>query len=408
MKPNSTKSQITMLMIIGLVLFIAISLVLYLSKYAIKKQSKQNTDEAQYDVLETQPIKEFVAKCLDKLSKDAIILLGKQGGYIYTSQGGTLVDYRYTDEGIFFVKPKDNNGNTVNVVYDILPPRFIVSDFSSIVPQYPWEKFPEDSNDLTKEKFDGYFGINEIPPLNSSGGPHSIKTQIETFVDNNMASCADFSVFKKQDLDVVMNPAKTSVIIGASDVTIKSKIHISITNPKTNQFAEVDDFSTNVNIRLKDIYFFTKELIDKDVGDIKFNISDIKNNKDGLKVQLIQNVYSNDDLIIVTDEKSLIYGKPFEYVFARKNRAPALYYITKNVLEFPPDYEIKESDLLQGQELKAEDPDEDSYTFSIYLGEFSKNPAIFPITLKQEQIKFRVEVSDDKLLDYQIITVNRI
>ena len=119
-----------------------------------------------------------------------------------------------------------------------------------------------------------------------------------------------------------------------------------------------------------------------------------------MNIKLIENVFSNDDLLIVTDEKSLILGKPFEYVFARRNRAPALYYIRKTALQFPQGYEIKKEDLLQNSQLKAEEPDEDNYTFTI-------TPQL-PKILNIPQIKFKVEVSDGQLLDYQIVTVNRI
>lgn len=395
------KSQITMLMIVGLALFIIVSLVLYLSKSAVKKQSQQNIKKTQETAIDTQPIKDFVTKCLDKLAKDATVLLGRQGGYIYSSQGGTLVDYSNTDEGLFFVKY-----NNLNVAYNILPPKFAAPPYSSDIPAYPWQTFPYKTATSNAEIFEGFFGIDNIPPLNSSEGPNSMQTQIETFIDNNMAGCTDFSIFKKQGFDIVMNPIKTSVVIGSSDISIKSKIPITITNTATNEFAEISDLSTNVNIRLRDVYSFTKELINNDIKNIKFDIANANNSKDSIGIKLIKNIFSDDarkinaDLIIVTDAKSAISGKSYEYIFSRKNRAPALYYVRKNVLEFPQDYEINETDLLQNSQLKAEDPDEDNVTFSIA-------PQL-PRILNVPQIKFRVEANDGKLSDYQLIIVNRI
>ena len=73
MAAKSLKSQVTMLMIVGLTLFIIVSLVLYLSKSTIKKQSQQGIKQTQETAIEIQPVKEFVAKCLDKLAKDAIV-----------------------------------------------------------------------------------------------------------------------------------------------------------------------------------------------------------------------------------------------------------------------------------------------------------------------------------------------
>ena len=395
MNAKSLKSQVTMLMIVGLVLFIIVSLVLYLSKSAVKKQSQQNIKRIQETAIDTYSIKEFVQKCIDKLAKDAIVLLGKQGGYIYASQGGTLVDYADTDEGLFFVKH-----NNLKVAYNILPPKFAAPPYLSDTPDYPWLTFPYKTPISNAEIFEGFFGISNIPPLNSSEGPNSIQTQIETFIDNNMPSCADFSIFEKQGFEISMESAKTSVIIGSSDIAIKSKLPIIITNAATKEITQLNDFSTSINIRLRDAYFFVKELIGNDIKNIKFDIGDKKNNKDFINIQIIKNKFSNDDLIIITDEELLINGAPYEYTFSRRNRAPALYYIRKSTLSFQHGYIINQTDLLQNSQLKAEDPDEDNYTFTI-------TPAL-PKKLEVPQIKFKVEVNDGKLSDYQIITVNRV
>lgn len=409
MKKN-LKSQITMLMIIGLLIFIVVSLVLYLSKSAIKKQSQQSIKKIQGTAIEMQPIENYVKNCLDKLAKDAIVTLGRQGGYLYKSQGGTLIDYLDTDEGLFFIK-HDNS----NVAYNIMSPQFPIGVYISSIPDYPWVTFPyKDLRDLdlNKETFEGYFGENTMPPLTSSEGPHSIQIQIEQFIDSNIASCADFSTFKEQGLDIAINASRTSVILGASDVSVKSKIPITITNPNTKESAELSDFSTNVNIRLKDIYFFVKNLVDNDIKDITFNISNANNNKDFMSVRVIKNAYFNDaakiksDIVVVTDGKSLVNGKPFDYIFARRNRAPALYYINPNEFSFEHGYSIKRTDIIPDSEPRAEDPDEDDYKINIFIGK-SDTPANFPEPLYREQIIFRAEANDGMLSDYQRITVNR-
>ena len=383
-----------MLMILGLTLLIAVSLILYISKFSVKKSSQRNIEKIQQTAINIQPIKELVTKCLDKLAKDAVLLLGKQGGYIYKSQGGTLVDYKDTDEGLFFVKY-----NNYNAAYNILPPKFGILAYSSQAPDYPWLTFPYKTTSSNEEIFEGYFGISNLPPLNYSEGPNSMQTQIETFIDNNMAKCADFTIFEEQGFEISMNLTNTSVIIGRNDVAIKSKIPITIENPATKEFTKLNDFSTTLNIRLKYIYFFVNDLINRDIMNIKYDIKDIESDKD-FSIKLIENIFSNDDLIIISDENSLIDGKPYQYIFSRKNRAPALHYINKTTLEFPQGYEIKLKDLLQKSTLNASDPDEDNLTFTI-------GPQL-PYLLNVPQKNFRIEVSDGSLSDYQLINVNRI
>ena len=401
MKSVKIKSQVTMLMIVGLVIFITISLVLYLYKSTIKKYSQQAIKKTQEASFDSQTIKQFVTKCLDKLAKDAIILLGRQGGYIYTSQGGTLIDYNDVDEGIFFVK---YNGH--NVAYNILPPKFAPQ-----APIYPWESFPYETDTSNTEIFEGYFGTNNIPPLYSYEGQHSIQTQIETFVDNQISSCANISLFESQGYDAELLGSKTQVTIGSTDVSVNSIIPLKITNTATKETSEMKYFSTKLDIRLKDIYYFIIRLTDHDTKNIKFNLSDARNNEDDFSIRVIKNIiYTNSksDLVVVTDKKSLIYGKPFEYTFARKNRAPALYYLRPNTLAFPYGYLINKTDLLQNKPLKAEDSDEDDYKFKIFMGESGDVEAQFPIVLNQDQIKFIIEVNDGALSDYQVINVVRI
>ena len=115
--------------------------------------------------------------------------------------------------------------------------------------------------------------------------------------------------------------------------------------------------------------------------------------------------------LTITDEKSLINGRAFEYTFARKNRPPALYYI-KNAdgSEFDREHPITEADVLNGQSLsslKAEDPDEDQIVIrQIFLGDGS-TVATFPKDYLRFQNlqKFQVRVSDGKLEDWQEITI---
>lgn len=400
MKIRTLKSQITMIMIMGIVIFIVIGLVLYLSKNVVKKSAQSTEKITQTIALETQPIREFAANCLDKLSKDALVLLGKQGGYIYTSQGGTLISFSDSDEGVLFIK--NNNENTV---YNIKPLLLNVPlPYSTSIPDYPWATFPYEPVNKNIKTFNGIFGINSMPPLNTSQGPHSIQMQIETFIDANMEKCLDFSTFANEGYDVKAAKSKTKVFIGARDISIVSEIPLKVTNTKTREEAEFKDFSTVLSIRLGEMYYFIKEIIGKDISQINFNISDNANNKNSFSIKVLENTYQKDDLISVRDQQSIIYGQPFEYVFGRKNRAPALYYIKDQVLELEQGHQINQNDIIRDSELKADDPDEDSPTIKIEA--LLSNPDL-PTVLDRPQIKFKVEASDGTLSDYQIITINR-
>ncbi len=397
MKIKLLKSQVTMMIIVGLVLFILVGIVFYISKSTVKKTTQQEVKTTQGTALDTQPIKEFVSKCQDKLAKEAVTIIGKQGGYIYKSQGGDLIDYSGGDQGIFFIM---HDGN--KVAYNIKqPPIYSVAPFSSVPPDYPWISFPYKNAQSNDQAFDGIFGLSNMPPLNISQGPNSIQSQIESYIDNKMESCADLSSFTNEGYEISVNKSKTTVTIASSDVRIKTSMPIKIVNKAAGEQTYIDTFSTTVNARLSDMYYFVKDIISKDVGNIKFNL-DVGNDKNSFRINALDNIFLKDDIVIITDDKSQISGKQFEYRFARRNRAPALYYIRPGYLRLLEDTQITQDILLSGLDLKAEDPDEDPITSS----SFTISPPL-PMTPDYPQrLSFRVEVTDGQLLDHQIITVD--
>ncbi|MEK7227137.1 MAG: hypothetical protein AAB221_15840, partial [Bacteroidota bacterium] len=182
----------------------------------------------------------------------------------------------------------------------------------------------------------------------------------------------------------------------------KTSMPIRIINKATSEQTYIDTFSTTVNVRISDMYYFVKDIVSKDVGNIKFNLKDAGNNKNSFRISVLDSIFSKDDLVVITDDKSQISGKQFEYRFARKNRAPALYYIRPGYMRLSEDAEITQDILLSGLDLKAEDPDEDPITPS----SFTISPSLPTTPDYPQRINFNVEVSDGQIQDYQIITVD--
>lgn len=355
-----------MLMIVGLLLFIVVSLVLYLSKYAVKRESDVEIKESQTS--DVQPIITFVNLCLERLSREAVALLGKQGGYIYQSQGGPLADFSEADMGKFFLKYNDDYNKDYNVAYNIFPLKFPVGIYSAVPPEYPWWfsssnnelswGFPYLTNNFDVEVFAGIFGLNGMPPLEKSHGPQSIQLQIESYINNNLPSCMDFRPFEEQGFEIDAQPANSSIVIGNKDMTVEAKIPLTVKNAKTSKITKIEDFSIRLDLRLKEMYSFVRNLINSDITNIKFNINSASNSIGSFEIKMKNDFFKKDDLLIVTDKDLLIYGIPFEYAFARKNRPPALYYY-KTPLTFDRGHYIIKNDLLNSNNLKAEDPDED-------------------------------------------------
>src|SRR3989338_4239407 len=99
-KDNMKKSQLTMIMIVGLVLFIMVALLLYLSKSNLTKKAQNEAKKIQESSIEPIALKDYVQQCLDKSAKEGVFQIGQQGGFLLSSQGGPQVDYGDSDEGI--------------------------------------------------------------------------------------------------------------------------------------------------------------------------------------------------------------------------------------------------------------------------------------------------------------------
>lgn len=384
-------------MILGIVILLVVGLVFYFVKSTGKKQTDASVTKVQNTFLSIQPIKEFTSKCVDKLAKDAIVILSKQGGYIYKSQGGTIVDYSSADNGFFFVT--GTGPSAERIAYNIMPPKGNVANYFSNPPEnpnYPWKSFPYDSLIGFAEKYDGYFGTDTMPPLNSDDGPNSIQSQIENFVDDNMDKCLDLSSFEDQDYIITKNKSRTTVTIGVSDVNAKSSIPIQIVHRQTREGTELNEFSATIPVRLASLYSFSKDLVRNDIINIKFDIKSQSNNKDGFEIILKPSSNTFDDIITVIDKQSFVYGRNIEYTFGRRNRAPALHLIRPEEIYVLIGTTIDKNKLLDGKELRAYDPDEDKIDFKI-------EPAIpFDAT---ESVDVKIEATDGKYKDYQIVKI---
>ena len=403
-KPQK-KSQAAIFLIIGIVMvMIAVSLIL-VSRFAAKKVSKQETIDVKEAAFDVQPVKNFVTECLSATSKNGIMLLGRQGGYLFRSQGGLLIDYSDTDEGLFFIK-NDN----AKVVYDILNPRFSAGKYRPSIPGYPWKTFPYADGNMTAKSFEAKsaFGMNNLPPLNSSFGQNSMQQQLEIYAENNIDKCLDFSAFESQGLTVINGKKEVNVDINENDVIFRMNYDLVVENLVSGEKTSLNSFLVRHKIRLGKLHRFLNSMIESDIGNIKFNI--INSTGEGsFEIDIKKDAYNNDDLIIIADKDSSIDNLPYRYYFARKNRNPALFYLAPEQIALQAtDTEtgeftaITEEDLLGAQELIALDPDEDLITNE----SFSITPKP-PVSLLVPRVEFKIAVTDGKLEDYQITTVTR-
>lgn len=392
---GSNKAQLTLFIIFGLLILAVLAYFFFVSQSTEEKKYNPQDREALDSGSDVKPIENYVLRCLESTTDQGIFLLGRQGGLIYKSQGGPIVDFREDDEGKLFLKHEN-----FNVGYSIMPLGRQLGKYSNAAGAYPWETYPFESSNNKVMTQKGIFGISGLMPLNSSYGANSFEFQLKTYVLNNFLKCTNWTIFEGQ-YDIIAEEPKLELFFSQEGANVVLEYPIEITELASGKKTNMKDFYTKSNVRLIRMHRIVSELIEKDNTDMDFNLDSAQpDNK--ISIGVVNDVSSKDDLVIIRDEGALLNGAAFEYVFARKNRRPALYFIEPNEFTFEDLYNIQEKDILPnglGNTI-AKDPDEDKeLTFSII-------PSL-PRILRLPEMIIQIVVSDGELEDYQNITVFR-
>ncbi len=355
------RSQVTLYMILGIIILFVAILFFYLRGTTEKKISMQELVTAQKIPREVRPITNYITTQLDDAAKKGLYLAGMQGGYIYASQGVLSIPDP-AEEGRDFIYYQGHN-----VSYDIHKLGIDKHNSYFYKPRYyPWYYYPYHNLLNLKSgegSFGGFFGTTNLPPLNGSG--NSIQSQLTEFITSYLQDNINLTIFEEQGFEISHGEINVSVIIGENDVTAFLEYPLGIRKKSENIITNVSYFYTNPKVRLKKVYNFTDFIINKDITDILFDINNPNNDKDGISIGKIENAYDYDDIIIISDNKSVLYAEPYTFQFARENRYPALRYIAIPKITFFGIQAIMNAKITEDRiNPKADDPDEDEIIFS--------------------------------------------
>ena len=328
---KNKKSQVTIFLILGLVLIIIFTSVIMITRRINEERTDNEVTHPSQTTFDIQPIKHYIEECLSSVSKDGLVKLGRQGGYLFKSQGGTVVDYSDPSYvGSIFYPYGEHR-----VFYNILQPRFRFGDYfppgaayvKDGAQRYPWDYFPHYPNLGSAPTSIGEyaFGTNMMPDLVRS--KHSIQKQLETYVDNNIDACLDFSVFEEQGFKITEKDGSREITfnINENDIVFTMNYPLIVESSVSGEKTEIKDFLVRHDFNLKQLHAFINGLIEEDVSNVEFPIE--TGSSGSFVVTKEEDVNDdNDDLIIITAQNSLIDGIPYQYYFMRKNRHPALEY----------------------------------------------------------------------------------
>lgn len=195
-KSCARKAQLTVFIIVGLVLIVTAGIGIYLVSSNVKLEEKRAAIP-----IEQRPVYDFVANCVQDRAREAITLIGQQGGYLEM-------------------------------------PNAIAKNPASYVPADPAgvAKIP-------------YWYYNQEDRRPSIGG---MEKDISTFVEQNLREClnnfADFPQFKISELGNIS--AQTT--IAEANVVIELNYPISVLSQATTE--RIDSYSVAVPVRLKQAF----------------------------------------------------------------------------------------------------------------------------------------------------------
>ena len=232
MNTLNKRGQITIFIILGIIILFLVALAIYLqgSFTKVRPPVQQLVVDEQ-----VQPIQIYVTDCLAATSKDALIRLGQNGGYINLPTGLRVNPAEPYDSDVLAFPPQ-------------------------MMPYWYYMK------PCTQSSI-GCIIINN-PPVCDKGndcvlpytGPNSMESQLNKFIEDNLAVCIDdFAPFKDR-FDITAGKITVDSRIAESTVGFELSYPLTIVIKGSNKKSEIPSFYTEHDVKLKEIYALAQDI----------------------------------------------------------------------------------------------------------------------------------------------------
>jgi hypothetical protein len=396
------KSQITLFVIFGFFILLVVTILLAGIRNSSEEVLQAQAQAKVNDAIRMLPINYYVKSCLEEVTMQGLVLLGEQGGVIYTEQGGLTnrsqlirdsdyinvsmvkeineIEVNYLRNVSYVVKNKvncpiflgpyyfENYFNEENSFYPVNE-----TYLSNYVSKYNTPFWSDGCTYLKRSTtYSGFLGKNNLAPLfdlNSlntlilydnpealSFRPEtlgefneiSIQNQLETYVENNIGKCVNFSLFEELGNNITLanqNISINSMFNEPDGLSIYAYFPFDV-KLDSNTITTSAEFEAVLDLNVKRLYYYTFDFMKNYLKDPFFNISKWDSSHpnydeidflDSFNFYIIKNVcqYSDgcniyneyDDLIVFEDRSSFIKGETLKYIFAIKQRNPILEYM---------------------------------------------------------------------------------
>jgi hypothetical protein len=231
---TKSKGQITMFIILGIIILFVVALAVYM-------RGSLNTVRPPVQQLivaeEIEPIQVFVTDCLAATSKDALIRLGQNGGFISIPTGLKINPTKPYDSEVLFFPPQI-------IPYWYYSRPCPTSSVGCIYMRNPW--MCEEGKDCA------------LPYT----GPNSMEEQMNIFIEQNIATCLDNFASFTDRFDIKTGKINVDTRIAEEEVGFKLEYPLLITIKGSNMKEEIPYFYAEHKLNLKQIYQFAQEIRD--------------------------------------------------------------------------------------------------------------------------------------------------
>ncbi|MBR9690160.1 hypothetical protein GOV08_00560 [Candidatus Woesearchaeota archaeon] len=230
---KSKKAQITVFIIVGIILLFSSALIIY-----VKNKVTQTTPPPK--IIQSVPedlegLNKYIEGCVYETAKEAVMLLGSSGGYIYPERFGVFASE---------IAPTEATGLEV----------FPGSGY--IVPYWHYLSTSNNCNQANCKY------AHNIPPLRNDQlvlDPKSIESQISAYVNNNLKLCTqEFNVFTQRGYTILEEgpiEARTTITLQDVVVDVKWPLEAGTTRPK-----KIERYLVRLPVNLRQTYELAQTL----------------------------------------------------------------------------------------------------------------------------------------------------
>ena len=251
------KAQITLFLILGFVLLLGFSFIVYLRAQENPKLQIESEKISKLSA-DMSPVKVFVDSCIESVGKDALITIGKNGGYFELPSQST----------------KD---------YDI------------------------------KTAYYFYESIDIMPPKSR------VEQELSKYMNNELFFCLkNLTDFEKIGMKIEQGNINTITTITPRNVLFSVDLPLTIRQEESE--SRFSKFDKNINVKLQEIYDVSAKITEKQAIEPDFlPISHIIGlaNKNNLSI-FINNLNNDSLLLTIVDNEIKINDLPYRFRFANK------------------------------------------------------------------------------------------